>query len=149
MAHIINTTIISEGTQKAVIHWYFESNGIDGELTNYQIFDPATDFNVPWVPQLDTSYNQAAGSRLAPFQMTLLQSWSSASWFDFTISFDGTIVSPTLVIARDADFYMDFRYFGGLKDRTNPDPTGRLLVTTRDFAPLGSNGFLVLEIKKN
>jgi hypothetical protein len=38
-----------------------------------------------------------------------------------------------------------------LKDRTEIGnaPTGKLLVRTRDFAPLGSNGMLVLDLRKD
>ncbi len=146
MSNIVNTTIISEGTQKAVIQFYFESDGNEGEFTNRLIFDPSTDFNVPWTQQKDIS---GYAPVLAAKQMSIMQAWSSTSWFDITLSYDGTVVSPSFVFARDCDFYLDFRYFGGLKDRENQDPTGKLLVSTKDFAPLGSNGFLILEVKKN
>ena len=145
MANIINKTIVSEGTQKMVVQYYFESDGNEGELKNYVILDPA-DCNAPWNPQVDTTVNPPS-SRVKQF--TILRAWSSSSWFDMTIVGDGATPLPIFVFARDCDFYLDFRDFGGLKDRVTDVPTGKILVSTKDFAPLGSNAFLVLELKKN
>ena len=68
-------------------------------------------------------------------------------------SFDDLIPAPSWNLQRDGPGYMDFRYFGGIKERYIPpqdkdssDRTGRILITTTDFAPLGSVGTLVLEL---
>ena len=149
MANILNTTILTEGTQKAVLHFYLESDGNEGELVNAPLF-ASVNFNTPLPRQVYAQTDETTNfNTLRPPQMTILQMWSSTSWFDFTISFQGTVNVPTLVVARDADFYMDFRYFGGLKDRVNDTPTGQMLISTKDFAPQGSNGFIVLEVRKN
>jgi len=145
MANTVTKTIISEGTQKMVVHFYFESDGNEGELNNYPLFSPA-DCQAPWIPQINTNVSPPDG-RVKQF--TILQAWCSAAWFDLILSFDGATPAPGVVIARDADFYMGFCDFGGIKDRTVDAPTGTILVTTRDFAPLGSAGFLVFELKKN
>ncbi len=150
MSNIVTSTILSEGTQKAVILFNLTADGTEGELNNRVIFDPATDFTVPWVQQKDPNYLGAVGDHLAPFQMSILQFWGSCAWFDLLFDFEGLSTNGDgFVVARDADFYMDFRYFGGMKDRNSIDPTGRLLLTTRDFSPAGSKGFFILEVKKN
>jgi hypothetical protein len=145
MANIVDYTLIEDGPKKAIVQFYFESDGNEGEFVNRVILDPYTDFAVPWQinPDADRLTNPT------PPRMTILQMWSSASWFDMTLSYEGVTVKPSFVIARDSDFYMDFRYFGGVKDRVTDTPTGRLMLSTKDFAPLGSNGFLVLEVKKD
>lgn len=146
MANIINNTILVEGTQKAVLHWYFESDGNEGELINRTIFDPSNDFNVPASRQM----NYETGV-IAPAKLTILQLWSSMAWWDFTLSFDGLIPEPKIVVARDSDFHMDYRGFGGMPDPAKMEniATGKLLISTKDFAPLGSSGFLVLEVRKS
>ena len=145
MANIVNQVIVSEGTKKAIVQFYFESDGNEGEFKNKVIFDPSTDFLVPYPLPIDPN---SITKYPAP-KVTILQIWSSASWFDMTIAYGGATIVPSVVVARDADFYLDFRYFGGLKDRTTDVPTGQILLSTKDFAPLGSNGFLVLELKKD
>ncbi len=150
MANILNMQIINEGSQKAVIHWYMESDGNEGEFQNKVMLDPVTDFAVPVVQQFNEDRLKL------PPSLTILELWSSTAWFDITLGFDGInpaqgLPYPMVTIARDADFYMDFRGFGGIKDRTpyTVQPTGKLLISTRDFAPLGSTGFLVLTLRKN
>ncbi len=153
MANIINKVLLSDGPKKAMYQFYFESDGAEGELTNYQLLDPNSvgpvEFGYDFVEPWDKSGYPQGVQIVPPSRMTILQMWSSASWFDMTLSYDGTLPLPSFVIARDSDFYMDFRYFGGIKDRVVDQPTGKLLISTKDFAPLGSNGFLVIEIKKD
>ena|SRR6266567_6901288 len=143
MANIIEREVIVDGPSKATIKWAFESDGNEGELNNYVLLDPRTDFVVPIPYQLDQDGNKK------PLQLSILQAWFSGAWFDIELLFNGTVPRRCFTIARDAQFYFDFRYFRGLKDDTVVDPTGELLITTRDFAPLGSSGFLVLEVLKN
>ncbi len=154
MANIVNKVRLSDGPKKAMFQFYFESDGNEGELKNFVLLDPSSvgpdnipgyDFVEPW----DKSGYVNSLTVVPPPRMTILQLWSSASWFDITLSYDGTIPLPSLVVARDCDFYLDFRYFGGVKDRQQDQPTGKLMISTKDFAPLGSNGFLVLEVKKD
>jgi hypothetical protein len=147
MANTLNVDIISEGYKKAVVRFYFESDGTEGEWVNKPIFDPSNDFNVPVQQGVNTDANPAV--QRVP-QVTILKSWCSASWFDITLSFNSMTPSPELVIARDTDFDLDFTYFGGVKDRTGPVVTdGMLLISTKNFAAQGSNGFLVLELRKD
>lgn len=146
MSNTVNMEIISEGFKKAVVRFYFESDGTDGEMVNQVIFNPATDFNLPIVTQPN---NDAAPPIAKVPNLTILQAWTSCSWFDITLGFNGSTPSQELVIARDSDFYLDFRYFGGIRDRAAVMPTGELIMSTKDFAPQGSNGFLVLEFRKD
>jgi len=54
---------------------------------------------------------------------------------------------------KDADSHTDFRSFGGLIDTdvySSPpvDGDGKLTISTKGFAPAGSLGTVVLEIRK-
>lgn len=146
MSNTVSMEIIEEGPKKAVLRFYFESDGTEGEWVNKVIFNPSTDFTQPIVPGVNTD---AAPPQLKVPYITILQAWTSCSWFDITLGFNGSTPSQELVIARDSDFYLDFRYFGGIRDRAAVVPTGELIISTKDFAPAGSNGFLVLEVRKD
>lgn len=130
MSNIVKTKL-SDGPQKAIFEFYIENDGIETELQNYVLVDPLVDFDTP----VD--------------QMTLLQVWYSFSWFDGLLSFDDLVDTPSWMLTRDAGGYFDFRYFGGIKDRSGIDHTGKLFLTTNGFSPLGSIGTLIVEIKKN
>ncbi len=142
MPNIINKTIITEGTTKVVVHYYLESDGNEGEFNNALLLDFKNDLTVP--------VNRHVGTDGFLFpRMTVTQAWWSSSWFDITLSFDSSDPQRVIVLARDSHVHHDFRYFGGIKDRTTADSTGNILISTKDFAPAGSNAMLVLEIKKH
>jgi len=130
MSNIVKT-LISDGPSKAIITVYLESDGVEGELTNYVLLDPEVDFTPP------------------ADQMSILQVWCSLSWFDALLSFDDLVPFPSWLLTRDASNYHDLRYFGGIKDRSGIDHTGKLLLSTIGFDVIGSTGTLVIELKKN
>ena len=136
MSNTVVKQLLVDGPSKATLYVYLESDGNEGEFTNYVLLDPAVDFN-PQITDLSIS------------QLSVLQVWYGFSWFDVTLSFDDLIPYPNWTFARDQDGYKDFRYFGGLKDRAGIDHTSKLLLTTNGFAPLGSKGNLVIELRKN
>ena len=86
-----------------------------------------------------------------PPKITIRKVWFATSWFDMILGFESTNMDRYITLARDADFDMDFTFFQGIADKTayGDNPTGNLTLTTRDFAPLGSSGFMVLEIRKD
>ena len=141
MANKVLKTVLQNGSKSLILHVYLESDGNEGELENYVIFDPRTD--------LDESF-------LDRFPRPVVrQMWHSFAWFDGLISFDDLVPAPSWLLHRDSASYTDLRYFGGIKERyTDPkdkdssDRTGKILLSTTDFAPLGSVGTLVLEIWK-
>ena len=141
MANKIIKTILQNGSKSLIMHIYLESDGNEGELVNYPIVDP------------DVDYPEDKGSRNP--RPVVRQIWHSFSWFDGLISFDDLVPAPSWNLARDGDNYTDFRFFGGLKERyeapdtkDGSDRTGKVLLTTTDFAPQGSMGTIVFEIWK-
>ena len=143
MANRILKTILQNGSKSIIFHIYMESDGNEGELVNYPLIDPAVDF-----PNDDSSHQ----GRPRP---VVRQMWHSFGWFDGLISFDDLVPTPSWLLARDGDNYTDLRFFGGIKDRyvdpndsLSSDRTGKVLITTTDFAPQGSKGTLVIELWK-
>lgn len=131
MANRILKSKISDGPNKAVFSFYLESDPTDTELVNYVLIDPAEDFNDPTI------------------QMSILQIWYGFGLFDALLSFDDLTPYPGLVLNRTED-YRDLRYFGGIKDRSGLDHTGKLFISTRGFNtdPI-SFGTLTIEIRKD
>lgn len=130
----VTKTWLVDGSKTAILHVFFESNGVDGELDNYVLVDPTSDFSKP----------MGATSGL-----TINQIWHSFAWFDAKLSFDAISDAPAWALARDAVGYTDFRFFGGIKDRAWPDPNGRLLITTYGYAPQNSTGSMIIEFRKD
>lgn len=131
MSNIVIKQILQNGPKNALIYVYMKSDGTEGELTNYVLLDPSD-------LQMDSST-----------QFTVTQIWHAFSWFDAMLSFDDLVPYPSWNLTRDQDAYTDLRYFGGLKDQSGIDHTSKLLITTSGFAPDGSVGTLIVELKKN
>ena len=144
MANTIKKTILQNGSKSFIMHIYLESDGNEGELVNYPIVDPEEDY---------PEYSDRLGHR--QFRPTVRQIWHSFAWFDGLIKFDDLVPAPSWLLQRDSASYTDLRYFGGIKERyidpkekDSSDRTGKVLLSTTDFAPLGSQGTMVLEIWK-
>lgn len=126
-----------EGEKHVIIRLYLQSDG-SGELVNYPFFSPS-DCNPP------LSNNQPT--------FRLMQLWASSVWFDASFSAGTLVPVPLWTHAKDCDFHVDFRAFGGIWDQNvyvtpPPDDMGVLTITTNGFAPLGSRGSFVLELRK-
>ena len=141
MANRILKTVIQNGSKSLLLHIYLESDGNEGELVNYPIFDPRIDLD-----------EREAIRYPRPI---VRQIWHSFAWFDGLLAFDDLVPAPSWLLQRDSASYTDLRYFGGIKERyvdpqtkEGSDRTGKVLLSTTDFAPLGSMGTLVLEIWK-
>lgn len=132
MSNIVTKNILMDGPKIAIVSLYLESDGVEGELKNYVVLDPAVDFQTP----------------MPGTQMSILQLWYGFSWFDVLLSFDDINPFPGWMIPRDAEGYFDFRYFGGIKDRAGIDHTGKLFLSTTGFATAGNVGTLIIAVKK-
>ena len=134
MSNTVTQTILNSGTKKVVIHWYFESDGIEGELNNYVILDPQVDLLLPPDPKT---------------QLSIIKIWSGMAVFDVVLKWNALVPTPVWVLVAGADASIDFSYFGGLKDYSGVEHDGKLLISTNGFAPAGSAGSLILELKKD
>ncbi len=135
MTNKVIKTKLRDSARAAIFHFYLESDGIAGELSNYTLIDPVTDFAVPLT---------------ADNHLTITQLWYSQLGFDAVLKFDALEDLFVWAIPRAADNnHVDFRYFGGIKDRTTADSTGKLVMSTVDFAQAGRSGVLIIEVNKD
>ncbi len=141
----VTRTLLNNGPRSFLLHTYLQSDGFEGELSNFVIADP-------------TVYDSVLTDKVIQpnMKLTLMQVWYSFNWFDGLISFDQLNPVPCWMLPRDASNYFDFRYFGGLANRL-VDPqtaqvnerTGKILLSTSGYAPIGSTGTMVIEVRKS
>lgn len=126
------------------MHFYLESDGLEGEMVDRILLDPYIDVNKA------PSYRvELRGNKLWSGKLTITQIWWANVWFDVQLKYRALENVPIWTLPRDSMNYIDFRYFGGLKDRSEAESTGQLLVSTNGFAPAGSNGTMVMEFRKD
>lgn len=150
MSNIVKKTVLQNGTKSIIAHYYFESDGVEGELINRVLIDMQNPTDEPRINFDTFPYDPNV-------RLTLSQAWWSFAWFDGVLGYtDPTMIAaPFWVLPRDSSNYMDFRYFGGIIDRTisgigqQDQPWSGVSISTNGFAPLGSSGTLVLEFRKN
>lgn len=136
MTTSVTPTIINEGPSKVIVQFVIQSDGTDGELTNQVVFNALTDLGQPMDPTVQLSINQM---------------WYNLTWFDLEIKFNALNPVTGWMVSRDpGDSYMDFRYFGGIKDRSTVDFDNKILFSTSGLADsTKSVGVIVIEFKKN
>ena len=134
MSSLVTKQILNSGTKKVIMHWYLESDGTDGELQDYVLLDPQVDLALPPDPKM---------------QLSILKIWSGMAVFDVVLKWNALVPTPVWVLVAGADASIDFSYFGGLKDLSGVEHDGKLLISTNGFAPAGSAGSLILELKKD
>lgn len=144
MSNIVTRTVLSNGSKRTVLHVYLESDGVEGELNNVVLLDR-------------TIYDALTDSSIQDdIKLRVTQVWWSFGWFDGLLSFDSLVPFPSWLLTRDAGNYVDFRYFGGIPDKlispntsVSTERTGKILLKTNGFAPLGSTGTIILDIQKD
>ncbi len=144
MPHIVDIQIKSEGTKKGVLQIYLESDG-SVDFNNDVLFNFNTDWAVPQIRPTDSVFGYAL-----PNRCTVQAAWVSTSWFDITLGWGGAPVRNNIVLARDTVARQDFQEFGGVGTPADiVDYDGTLRISTKDFQPTGSNGMLILNIRKD
>jgi hypothetical protein len=132
MAHSVVITKILPGNYRSQFHIFFESDGVSGELTDYVLVDPIADLGLK------------STARLAIEMMTF-----SLDGFDARIEFDSGLVADRMiwVLPENGDNHVCFDAWGGLKDQSGLDGTGKIQITTSGFATAGSQGSLLLMVR--
>lgn len=132
----VTTRKIVEGPSHLVLRIGLLSDGVSGELDDYVILSP-TELNPPRLAN-------------AP-AFRIMQIWWGLVWFDATFKFGGLTPRPVWTVTRDNDSHIDFRSFGGLLDYAEIPPAdydGKLLLSTNGFAAAGSQGSIIIELRK-
>lgn len=133
----VTTIKVVESDATLVLRVNLLSDG-SGELVNYPFLYPSE-----LVP--------ARKNNRATFR--IMQAWYGLVWFDVTIGAGTLQPVPIWTLARDSDSHTDFRSFGGLLDQNvyvKPpnDDSGVLTLTTNGFGQVGSQGSIVLALRK-
>jgi hypothetical protein len=133
MPNTVNQTVFLDGSKLATVHLYIESDGVSGEMANQLVIDMKNDI-------------QPIGS---PTQATIQQIWWGQSYYDARLSFQDTVPVPFWVLPVGSDSHVDFRSIGGLKVPVDLDGNANILLTTVGFAPAGSWGSYIIQLKKS
>ena len=139
MSHKIVKTAIKKGSKGTIMHVYLESDGESGELDDYALLDQIGDPDFP-------ETNDFVPSRDPADKLRIMRVWYSSSWFDLELKFDALEKTTPWVLNRDGGGFHDFSYFGGLKDLSDPERFGKLLITTSGFESPGARATLILDM---
>ena len=131
----VTITKIVEGAAHLIVRMDLLSDG-SGELLNQVVLSPSDLF--PPRPNNHPAFR-------------IMQLWYGCVWFDVVLGYATLNPQPVWTIARDSDSHVDFRCFGGLRDYATVPPgdsNGKLWVSTNGFNTAGSEGTVVLELRK-
>jgi hypothetical protein len=125
-------TRILDGPRNVVLHVFVQGDAL-GDLSEELILDPA---------DLDPALPERPGLTLNRIQYDLVG-------FDAVLAFE-ELLSNRPVWSMTGDQYadVDFSAYGGIKDRSTPDGSGRLMLTTSGLDD-GESGTLILMLRKD
>jgi len=131
MAHDVSITTLLQGNQYAIYHVALVSDGVSAELNDEVIIDPVVDLGLKSSARLlveNIEYN--------------------FSGFDARLEFDSGLVDDNLiwVLSRDLSTH-SFLPYGGLKDPSGLDGTGKIQLSTVDFSNADAQGSLIIKIR--
>lgn len=132
----VTTTKVVEGAANLIIRVDLLNNDASGELDNYVILSPSD--CVP--PRSNNKPN-----------FRIMQIWYGMVWFDVVLKYGTLSPEPIWTLTRDSGNFIDFRGFGGVVDtETNPpgDENGKLVISTNGFSAPGSQGHLIIALRK-
>ena len=134
MANTVDTTIVLDGPRHTIAQIFLQSDGSGQELNNFVLLDPVEDFGLK-----------------STQRFTVEEILFNLAGFDAMVSFDTGLVDKNMiwVLPEGASNFVDFRPFGGFKDRSALDGTGKLLISTLGFTSVNSFGSLLLKVRKD
>lgn len=134
MANTVDTTVLLDGPRHLIMQIFLQSDGSATELDNFVLLDPVEDLGLQ------------RGSRFSIDEILF-----NLAGFDATIAFDTGLIDKNMiwVLPEGASNYVDFRPFGGFKDRSSLDGTGKIVISTLGFTSVNSFGSLLLKVKKD
>lgn len=131
MTNTVNITTLLDAKRHAIVHVYIKSDGVEGEVVDQIIIDPAT---------------------LVPPQAAVAKFDIEEIWWDFTgfgVRFEfNSIPDYPIWTCNEQGSYVDMRSFGGLKDRSGMDGSGALQITTFGLDSANDQGTFVIKIRK-
>lgn len=133
MANSVNITPLLDGPRHVIIQVYLANDGYSGELSNEVLYKicPETDPTVSRLTVEEVLFHFAG--------------------FDAKLTFDTGQVDKSViwVLPEGAANHVDFRPFGGFKDRSGLDGTGTLLISTNGFTNNNAQGSVLIKLRKD
>ena len=135
MANVIEVTKLLEGPRHVILQAYIEHDGFSQELKDFVLYDGNTETD----------------QKKVTVRLTVEEILFHFAGFDATLSFDSGLVDKKniWVLPEGAANHVDFRPFGGFKDRSELDGTGILLINTNGFTDSNAKGSLIIKLRKD
>jgi len=132
MANRIEVTKLLDGPRHLIFHVYLLSDGTEGDLTEFTLIDPA---------------NESGSAKHYTVEDVTWGFNGFSANLEFDLLGDNNLI---WVLPPSTGNYVDFKKYGGLKDRGNPlDASGKIYLTTTGFVDIGDEGSLIIKVRKN
>jgi hypothetical protein len=127
-----------DGPSHITLHCFIKGDGSSGDLNNYILLDPAT-MVTPSMPKRQ--------------DLIVKQVWYEMTGFSLIFSFNATQPWPFWVLTPGASLKHDWRFFGGIRDRSDYDnfgidSDGKLLISTKGLSANDDTCSFVLWMEK-
>ena len=141
MAHTVAVTKLLEGPRHVVLHVYFRSDGISSDLNQFTLLDPHSD---DLIKPLFVGQGQKGKPGLVVEEIVY-----DFAGFDASLQFDSGLINDNYiwVLPEGSSEKVDFRPFGGFKDRSGTDGSGKLQITTFGLLSVGDQGSMILKLR--
>ena len=135
MANVVEITKLLEGPRHIILQMYLEHDGYSQELKNFTLYDA----------------NVETDGKHTSVRLTVEEILFHFAGFDAVLSFDSGLIDKKniWVLPEGAANYVDFRPFGGFKDRSELDGTGLLLINTNGFTNSNAKGSILIKLRKD
>ncbi len=135
MAHTANITKILDGEKHAVFHVFIQGDGQSADFSKLTLIDPNVDLSTklgrrPCLTVTDLRYDLAG--------------------FDAKLEFDYLIDETGIwALTQGNGTHQCFDEFGGIKDRSPVDGTGKVMLTTFGLQAVSACGSIIIKVRKD
>lgn len=135
MANTVKVKILENGQRNLIVAVFLKSDGVTGELNKRTIIDPVADLGLK------------PSARLSLYKIMY-----NFAGFDSMVEFDCGVEDPSFnnfkwVLSEGANAKADFSRFGGVRDDSGINGTGKLQLTTAGFTSSTDFGSIIFELR--
>jgi len=133
MSHAITITKLMDGPRNAVFHVYIKGDGVSEDITDGVLVDPTQSF--------DPSQKSIPSITVEKILYNLVG-------FDAKLEFDYLVSdTPLWALSGGQENKVCFKDWGGLKDRSAIDGSGKLMVSTSGL--IDGFGTMLIHVRKD
>ncbi len=134
MSNIADVTTLLDGPRHMIFQVYLESDGYSGELVDEILLDPVDDLGL------------TSASRF-----TIEEILFHFAGFDATLRYDTGLTDKLniWVLPEGAANYVNLKPFGGFKDVSGVEGTGKLMISTNGFIDTNAKGSILIKVRKD